>query len=319
MQRLQHLAQYADDDGGFLRIFVGKYYATPPPAAQFGSILIATNASYHLSTPNDGSFGSWVEMDPNLRVTQVPAVSGSSIVSANLDLWTARAGYNQDVGIFVATDGGPDLQLGWKESGGYAGTFSPNAAFVETVLPVLAGHTYVFTLKWKPNRPAPEQTIYAGAGAAGTRFSPTRLTVRLLPASSVARAVQRKSYHLEGAGDGIAWAPVDPLLDVARQGTGAALRVSANMDLWTAQPGYNQDLGLFASDNGGPDALIAWKESGGFAGTYSPNAAFVNAEYPTLAGHNYVFRLKWKTNVAAPEKRSLAVPAPPAPSSRPQA
>lgn len=61
--------------------------------------------------------------------------------------------------------------LDWKESGGNAGTCSPNAAFVQSVLPVQAGHTYTFTLTGKPNQNE------AGAGTSTTGFSPTRLTV----------------------------------------------------------------------------------------------------------------------------------------------
>ncbi len=36
---------------------------------------------------------------------------------------------------------------------------------------------------------------------------------------------------------------------------------------------FNQDIGIFVSDNGGADVLLAWKESGGFATTRQPAAA----------------------------------------------
>jgi len=78
----------------------------------------------------------------------------------------------------VSEDGGPSDLLAWKESGGFAGTFSPNAAFAQTEFHMTSGHTYVFTLVWKTNRSAPTSTIYAGAGGAAP-FSPSRLIVDL--------------------------------------------------------------------------------------------------------------------------------------------
>jgi hypothetical protein len=68
--------------------------------------------------------------------------------------------------------------VGWKESGGFAGTFSPNAAFVQTVIPLKGATTYTVVLEWKANH-ATIGTIYAAAGA-GPAFSPTRLTARTL-------------------------------------------------------------------------------------------------------------------------------------------
>jgi hypothetical protein len=69
------------------------------------------------------------------------------------------------------------MLLAWKESGGFAGTFSPNAAFAQTTYQMSSGHTYVFRLKWKTNKNAPGATIFAGAGSGP--FSPTRLTLEL--------------------------------------------------------------------------------------------------------------------------------------------
>jgi hypothetical protein len=106
-----------------------------------------------------------------------PESVNNLIVGGNADLWTANAGYNQDLGIFVSTDSGPDLLLAWKESGGFAGTFSPNAAFAQTVFQTGIGHTYVFKLMWKTNKNAPGTKIYAVAG--GPVFSPTRLIVEI--------------------------------------------------------------------------------------------------------------------------------------------
>jgi hypothetical protein len=105
------------------------------------------------------------------------------LVSANVDLWTSQPGYNQDIGISVTggsyptTPGQPEA---WKESGGFAGTFSPNAAYVETVIALAPGPTYVITLTWKTNIPANGATIWAGAGPIDGSYSPARLTVQPL-------------------------------------------------------------------------------------------------------------------------------------------
>jgi hypothetical protein len=57
--------------------------------------------------------------------------------------------------------------------------FSPNAAYVQTVLQLTGGTTYTFRLQWKANTNAAGATIYAGAGPIDTKFSPTSLTVQL--------------------------------------------------------------------------------------------------------------------------------------------
>jgi hypothetical protein len=97
--------------------------------------------------------------------------------------WTSLRPLNQDIGI-VASE---TIQLfptvaqqpeGWKESGGFAGTFSPNAAFEQTVLSLTGGTPYAFELVWKTNIPTTSGTIHAGAGPIGGKFSPTRLTLQ---------------------------------------------------------------------------------------------------------------------------------------------
>jgi hypothetical protein len=87
------------------------------------------------------------------------------ILGANSDLWTEGNGYNQDLAIVQLTGSGPnDLQvLAWKESGGYAGAFSPNAAYVEAVVLIAANVQYNFALRWKQNKSG-ANTIHAGAG-----------------------------------------------------------------------------------------------------------------------------------------------------------
>jgi hypothetical protein len=49
----------------------------------------------------------------------------------------------------------------------------------------------------------------------------------------------------------------------------------------------------------------AWKESGGFASTYSPNAAFVQALVPMAAGNSYTVVLVWKSNLPMPAGDSI--------------
>ena len=123
--------------------------------------------------------------ESRLAVTVKPSVDSMAIITANADLWTASAGYNQDLGVAVAgTDPNvyPAGIVGWKESGGSA-AYAPNAATIEALLPVKAGSSYSIRLQWKINRPAAGVSIYAGAGS-GPAYSPTRLTVRLLSSGS---------------------------------------------------------------------------------------------------------------------------------------
>jgi hypothetical protein len=92
-------------------------------------------------------------------------------LTANADLWTSTSGLNQDIAISVN-----GAIAGWKESGGFT-TFSPNAAFLETLAAMSAGTAYTIKIQWKANKPAGSGTIYAGAG--NGPYSPTRLTALL--------------------------------------------------------------------------------------------------------------------------------------------
>ncbi len=130
---------------------------------------------------SDGA--TWATMDAtNLKLTITPNYNCQAILNGSADLWTANAGFNQDIGIMVTggayptTAGQPE---GWKESGGFAGTFSPNAASVETIVPLVAGTPYTITLVWKTNHSG-TSTIAAGAGPIGGKYSPTRLSARLV-------------------------------------------------------------------------------------------------------------------------------------------
>jgi len=127
-------------------------------------------------TNSDGA--AWVPIDNSqLSVSLTPGITGPFVLSANTDLWTAIAGLNQDLGISISGGTyGAGQVVAWKESGGFAGTFSPNAAYVETVENLQSGTTYTVRLVWKTNRLSGGGTIYAGAGAVSP-YSPTTLIV----------------------------------------------------------------------------------------------------------------------------------------------
>jgi hypothetical protein len=145
-----------------------------------------STGQYWLSN-SDGS--TWADMDAtNLKLLITPSNNCVATLSANADLWTANAGINQDIGIQVSTPTGVYTadRVAWKESGGFAGTFSPNAASVQTLFPMNAGITYAVKLVWKTNRTASGATIYAGAGPIGPKYSPTRITAQLNCPAAVA-------------------------------------------------------------------------------------------------------------------------------------
>jgi hypothetical protein len=269
---------------------------TPLSGVAPGAALTAVSTLQYLLPDSDGT--TWQVMDEsNLAFTIDPSSSENVLLSANADLWTFNAGYNQDIGIEVTPGSGTPVLAAWKESGGFAGTFSPNAAFVETVYPMSAGTTYTVQIVWKTNKAAIGATIAAGAGPIGSSFSPTRLTADVLPTGyqSVVSTQQYSSINSNGS----TWVELDAahLVTTAFASSSAeSVVVSGNADLWTANAGYNQDLGIFVSVNGATPVLVAWKESGGFAGTFSPNAAFVQAVYPMAAGNSYIFSLWWKAN-----------------------
>jgi hypothetical protein len=280
------------------RIFI----ATRTQVHAFGNCPVSVSTQQYRLSNSDGV--TWRELDPCLRLSFNPASDSAAILGANADLWTANAGNNQDLGIFVSADAGPDQLVAWKESGGFGGTYSPNAAFVQTVYSMLATHSYVVKLKWKTNRPAPGATIFAGAGPLAGKFSPTTLTAQLVPATTVTSAVSTHQYVLAGS-DGVTWSTIDPAalsMTVSPNASGTAI-FSANADLWTANGGYNQHLGIQITPSDPvayPSNIVSWKESGGFAGTFSPNAAHAQAVFPVASGTTYTLTLQWKTNKSAP-------------------
>ena len=252
-----------------------------------------------------GSNGtSWVPIDAtNLSTTFFSTTpTSNAILSGNADLWTSLAGVNQDLGILVkgGTYGTSGTVVAWKESGGYAGTFSPNAAFVQTVIPIVGSASYTAQLVWKSNKPT-SGIIFAAAGA-GPNYSPSRLTAEVVstPTTVEASAATNSQYLLNG-NDGATWKDVDATNLVITNFTPSATStglVSANADLWTTAAGVNQDIGVWISGGtyGTNGTLVAWKESGGYGGTFSPNAAFVQTLVSLVAAQQYTIKLRWKTN-----------------------
>jgi hypothetical protein len=278
------------------------------PAA---NVVTAKSTSQYQLTNSDGT--TWKDVDGTsttpLALTVTPPAGSNwvALLSGNIDLWTSRAGYNQDVGINVTEADAskyPGNIVAWKESGGFAGTFSPNAAFVQGVLPMTGGSTYHVKLQWKTNRPTFNNgaTIFGAAGA-GPDYSPTRLTAILLPVSSLSEVVSNSQFILSGS-DGATWGDLKaggsaPLSTSVTPLSNCLGIISGNIDLWTANAGFNQDIGILVSGGTyGIGQIVGWKESGGFAGTYSPNAAFVQAVVPLAAGSSYTLKLAWKTNTA---------------------
>jgi hypothetical protein len=281
------------------------------------STTVAFNTTSTLQYSLTGSDGAaWRDMDAtNLSLPFTPpAGTWTAYVSGNADLWTQSPGYNQDIGVtvsgvgFPTTAGQPEA---WKESGGFAGTFSPNAAFVQAAVAVTGLVPYTAKLQWKTNKPDPG-TIFAGAGPIGIKYSPTSLTVVLVPASTGAAVVSTNQYF-QTSSDGGYWQPIDPALKFTlAPGSATSYQLSANADLWTANQGYNQDVGIMVSGGGfGPGTLVAWKESGGFAGTYSPNAAFVTAMVHLQTGTTYTVWAVWKANKIATTANQIYIGAGP--------
>jgi len=176
---------------------------------------------------------------------------------------------------------------------------------VQAALPVSGGTAYTAKLQWKANQGS-AGAIHAGAGPISGRYSPTTLLVLLVPAPA-AVASSNQQYSLANS-DGSSWQAMDLTrlkLNLAPSGN-AGYQIAANADLWTAVAGYNQDLGLMVSGGAyGSGTLVAWKESGGFAGTFSPNAAFVATDLHLQGGSAYTVWVVWKANRAAQSANAI--------------
>jgi hypothetical protein len=261
------------------------------------TVLTSCSRSQYKLTGSDGS--TWLTIDATkLTITVTPSAASSWLITGNADLWTQNLGFNQDLGIavsggaasaFPTTAGQPEA---WKESGGRGGTFSPNAAAVQTVINVAAGQTYVATLQLKTNQPD-SGTIWVGAGPTGGQFSQTCINSQLVPVATpttITSMVSTGQYNLPGS-DGTTWKDMDATnlsASVLAPADGFLL-ITANSDLWTSVAGVNQDIAITV---GG--AVKAWKESGGSAGTFSPNAAFVQVVMPVASGSTSVVKIQWK-------------------------
>src|SRR5207247_4705438 len=104
-------------------------------------------AQYRLTGSNGTT---WMDMDAtNLKVTITPTFDCVALLTANADLWTSTAGLNQDLGISFN-----GAIAGWKESGGFAGTFSPNALFLQTMVQMIIGIAYTIKNMWKTKEAA---------------------------------------------------------------------------------------------------------------------------------------------------------------------
>jgi hypothetical protein len=153
------------------------------PGGMSNALYTAVSNNQYTLASSDGA--TWANMDSTLlKLSITPTFNCMAILSAGADLWTFNPGFNQDIGIAISGGAYPTIAgqpEGWKESGGYAGTFSPNAAFVQTIVPLLAGGVYTIQVVWKANKGG-ASTIAAGAGPIGTpaKFSPTRLTAQLV-------------------------------------------------------------------------------------------------------------------------------------------
>jgi len=272
------------------------------------NVVSAASTHQYLQAGSDGT--TWKDMDTTsttpLALTVTPAADSVAVLTGNADLWTANAGINQDIGINVAEADAttyPGHIVAWKESGGFAGTLSPNAALVQTVFPMTHGVTYHLKLQWKANK-STAGTIAAGAGdwpSGSGIYSPTRLTVQLMPASAVMSKVSTQQYPLTNS-DGANWSDIDttsatPLSLTVTPTSSCIAIISGNADLWTTTATFNQDVGINVSPSSAPGNIVAWKESGGFAGTFSPNAALVTTVVSLNAGTSYTIKLQWKTNI----------------------
>jgi hypothetical protein len=276
------------------------------PAASAANLKAVAITTQPTLPHSDGS--TWVNLDPGLSFSFTPNVDGHALLSANADLWTDTAGFNQDIGISVSGGSTPAYPTvagqpeTWKESGGYAGTYSPNAAFAQRVVPMMGGTTYTVTLQWKTNRPAPPtSTIVAGAGAIAGKYSPTSLTLLFAPSpmsgpNPLNQSSTTTQRWLSGqASDGSIFREMDSSVTVGVSSTTNCVAIlSANADLWTDTAGYNQDIAIELNGS-----VIGWKESGGYAGTFSPNAAYVQAPFAVTTGRTYTLTLAWKANKPA--------------------
>jgi hypothetical protein len=190
---------YVPNDFELVRDANGLLYASLPGGAwvplQFGGLnksvftavtrkllaLAASDGATFMDMMPDGTQG--LTGGPDLVLSITPAFDCYALITGSASLYTDTAGYGQDIGIFVSGSTGPQGIVTWAESGGLAAN-TPNAAYVEAIVPLFRGVAYDVRLKWKGQRAA-NATIRSGAGpfpitAGLTNVSPTRISAVLL-------------------------------------------------------------------------------------------------------------------------------------------
>jgi len=183
--RLQWKANRSDP-GGTIAAGAGPVNGSYSPTSIVVVLVPTTSGAGAGSTQtytNTGSNGStWTAIDDvNLTLSITPGSTANYLLSANADLFTRTAGFNQDIGVLISGGTfGSGTVVAWEESGG-GFAFSPDAAFAEVDVSLASGSTYTVTLVWKTNRSAPGVTIEAGAGPVSGSYSPTLLTAQILP------------------------------------------------------------------------------------------------------------------------------------------
>jgi hypothetical protein len=293
-------------------IFVGAGAASPFSPTRLSADLVPTTSQPTIQTAvstkqytlsgSDGSTWRDLESTGGIIIAFTTTVSATAAISANADLWTQELGLNQDLGIWISGGGfGQGQLVAWKESGG-GGTFAPNATFLQTQVGLSAGTMYIVKIQWKTNH-ATNGTIRAGAGL-GPGFSPTLLTVLDVPTIIAGSQHGSAQQYWRDASTATDWAAIDGrlALDIT-PAKDSLYTLTANADMWTDTAGINQDLGIAIS--GGlyrSGVLVAWKESGGYAGTFAPNANFVETIVPLAGGSTYTVTLAWRPNHASPGK-----------------
>jgi hypothetical protein len=189
---------YAPNDFELVRDGNGLMYASLPGGAwvpiQFGGLnksvftavttkLLAlknSDGATFMDMMPDGSQGLTGGPDVVLAIT--PAFDCYALITGSASLYTDTANYSQDIGIYVSGSTTPQNIVGWAESGGLTPN-TPNAVYVEAIVPLFRGIAYDVRLKWKGNHLA-NATIRSGAGpfpiSAGlNNVSPTRISAVL--------------------------------------------------------------------------------------------------------------------------------------------
>jgi hypothetical protein len=174
---------WTDANGNLYMCTVSGTPGTWVPIQQAGlnnALFTVVSTQQYSLTNSDGN--TWQDIDStNLKLTIRSNFNCQAVISGSADLWTSTVGFNQDIGIYVSGAAYPTTAAqpeAWKESGG-PGTYSPNAAFVEAIVPLSSATTYTVKLQWKANKSGASK-IWAGAGPILGKFSPTRLTAFLI-------------------------------------------------------------------------------------------------------------------------------------------